>query len=49
MGIELLEFEQEPVMSVWRVDDDEFRLWDMLGDLLLFCDHEEPVGLDADD
>ena len=49
MRVDLLEFEQETVVPILRLNHDEFRIWDARRDLALLREHEKPVCLDADD
>ena len=49
MRVQLLELQQKPIVPIRRVDDHKLRLRDMLRDLLLLRDHEQPVRLHADD
>jgi hypothetical protein len=44
-----LEFEQEPVVTVRRRNDDELGIRNRVGDFPLLARSEEAVGLDADD
>ena len=49
MRVDLLEFEQETVMPISRLNHDEFRIRNARRDLALLREHEKPVRLDADD
>ena len=47
--IDLLEFEEEPIVSVGRGNDDEFRAGDVCREFALFGGREQAVCFDADD
>lgn len=49
MVVDLFEFEEEPVVTVWRVDDYEFSFSHRGGEFSLFSQSEESISRNCDD